>query len=44
MSRPLISFTHGLPGNEDYSYEIREMNDEEYAEYLQILEQAGESE
>lgn len=38
MSRPIVSFTHGFEGEPDYSYEIREMNDEEYAEFLKIQE------
>ena len=34
MTRPTISITYGLPENEDYFHEVREMNDEEYAQYL----------
>lgn len=34
MTRPMISITHGLPEDADYFHEVREMNDEEYAQYL----------
>lgn len=34
MTRPMISITHGLPEDVDYFHEVREMNDEEYAQHL----------
>ena len=34
MTRPYVSYTHGVEGNENYFYEMREMNDEEYNQYL----------
>ena len=36
--RPLITNIHGNPEDEDYSHETREMNDEEYAQYLVDLQ------
>ena len=42
MTRPYVSYTRGIEGNEDYFYEMREMNDEEYNQYL--IDAANEKE
>lgn len=33
--RPLVTFIFGNPGDDNYVYETREMNDQEYAKYLE---------
>jgi cyanate lyase len=41
MTKPMISFTHGLPGDADYVSELREMTDEEYAHFQVLQEQSA---
>jgi hypothetical protein len=38
MTKPMITIIHGLPEDSDYVNETREMNDEEYAQYLKDQE------
>jgi hypothetical protein len=38
MTKPIITVVHGLPEDQDYFTETREMNDAEYAQYQADVE------
>jgi hypothetical protein len=42
MTRPIVTFVHGNPGDLDHVNETREMNDAEYAQYQ--IDMAAEAE